>query len=494
MQLDPATGLAEYPAAFVGTLVDVSGQIGVVFSSDTDTIYRFQVEQWVKGDLGDFVDVHSAADGGACGIEVGIGNRAGVFLSVESGQLSSSLCSTIDADVLLAGAEPLVVGAPGPGILLASGNIGGYNYVVLNEEGGIVAGINGPFNEPFEQPWQFSICPGGDVLVEQWSRGLVLRDLTDLSIIRQVDLSDFAETTGFLSMRCVSVDGSEVLVAGEEWTGSVSVSRVFKVSDTIEPWIEVPLGQVWLGDTLAVVQSYESNEISVVEYESGSINAIHATPSSEDGPYTGIAGISISPDASSIALMEVLYEGPEGGVSDLILFDNAGTELGRQQFAGEASSLNWLDANRILINWTDNEGRGQVATVLNATTLETAFEIKGWQGWNPVIIDQRMYASEGGTIVSADLSTGEVSGLGTLPTQFVGPIAVLPADFKPSLDLIGDNPEVNPPATVPPLVSDEFGSGEALDVTNTARIVLVVLAVGAIVAFVLTRRKPEVKD
>ncbi len=492
MQLDPATGLAEYPAAFVGTLVDVSGQIGVVFSSDADTVYRFEVEEWVKGDLGDFVDVHSAADGASCGIEVGIGNRAGVFLSVEGGQLSSGLCSVIDADVLLAGVEPLVVGAPGPGILLASGSIGGYNYVVLNEEGGIVAGINGPFNEPFEQPWQFSVCPGGDAMVEQWSRGLVVRDLTDLSVVQQIDLGNFSNNTSFSAMRCASRDGSVITMAGEEWNGDRPAFSLFRVTDSMDAIAELPPGQVWLSENYAVISDYDSGTVSIYDFVSGETTTIHEIAERSDGDT--ITSVAISPDGLAIALAEVRYDYATGTgtKTNLYVYQANGEMVGQKELAGEIWWIQWLDAERMVVSGSAEEN-GSISAVLNPH-LEVLLDIDGWQGSNSVVYNNKMYAVSGGTIISADLADGSAWPVATLPTQFLGAIVALPADFKLSPDVLSGDPDVNPPATVPPLVSDEFGGGEAVDVTSTARIVVVVLAVGGIIAFVLTRRKTEIED
>jgi hypothetical protein len=70
----------------------------------------------------------------------------------------------------------------------------------------------------------------------------------------------------------------------------------------------------------------------------------------------------------------------------------------------------------------------------------------------------------------------------------------LPADFNPSPDVLSGNSDVNPPATVPPLISDEFGGGEAVDVTNTARIFLGVLVLGGVMALILNRRKAAAED
>ncbi len=495
MQLDPATGLAEYPAAFVGTLVSRSGQIGVVFSSDADTVYRFEVEEWVKGDLGDIVDVHSAADGSSCGIEVGIGNRAGVFLSVENGQLHSSLCSTIDADVLLAGAEPLVVGAPGPGLLLVAGNFGGYTYVVLNRSGGIVAGLPNPIKELSEQPWQFAICPGGKTLVEQWSRWLIVRDLSDLTVTRLIDVYDFSDTIVLTAVRCTSEDGSSILLAGEEWTGNSALNRLMSVSDyEFEPALDLPPGQVFLGEKFAVVSDFELGRVNVVDYKSGEINALQSIerPTSDDA-HVYISTLAISPDSSVIAVSEVRYDGSRS-TSMLVLHTSDGLNSASVDLEGEVYGLQWLDGNRLFVSQSTDDGSENSSTVYAVPTFEVETELDGWQGYNQIFSAEVVFAIDGGSIVSGDLETGDVQQITTLPTQVVGPIAVLPADFKPSPELIGTSPETNTPITVPPLISDQFGGTEPVDVTTTARIVLAVLLFGGIVGFVLTRKKTRNAD
>lgn len=85
-------------AAFVGTLVgkrDVGGG---------EAIYTFEVEEWVKGDLGAVIEVRSASQGSACGFETH-GERVGAFLRMERGHLTGGLCSQVAADSLLAAAH-----------------------------------------------------------------------------------------------------------------------------------------------------------------------------------------------------------------------------------------------------------------------------------------------------------------------------------------------------------------------------------------------------
>jgi len=197
-ELDPTTALGEYPAAFVGTLVDVDGQLGAVFNSGADTVYRFEVETWVKGDLGPVVEIHSAADGGACGIEVGIGNRAGIMVRVQDGEYHSSLCETIDADVLLAASEPLATGADGPARFLLSAGVGGYDFLTVNEEGGIVAGHSSSNTGEYGRTMH-SFCPESNLLVELWGDRLIVRSLMDLGVVNQIDLTTLGDDTWFSS-------------------------------------------------------------------------------------------------------------------------------------------------------------------------------------------------------------------------------------------------------------------------------------------------------
>jgi hypothetical protein len=101
MPVDMETWVSEAPAAMVGTLVGVEAQAGPMGQQG---IFRFQVEQWVKGDgLGETVDVHSVlGDGGNCGLFDNVGERVGLLLYIEEGHLTSNSCSmAADPDLML---------------------------------------------------------------------------------------------------------------------------------------------------------------------------------------------------------------------------------------------------------------------------------------------------------------------------------------------------------------------------------------------------------
>ena len=106
---DPRDRLAAAEGAFIGELVGrrETGLLGSIISSGRDVVYTFEVAEVFKGDLGQRVDVHSAAGGGSCGFEVAPGEAVGVLLYRHQGTWQSGLCGQIEPDKLRAAAAPL---------------------------------------------------------------------------------------------------------------------------------------------------------------------------------------------------------------------------------------------------------------------------------------------------------------------------------------------------------------------------------------------------
>jgi hypothetical protein len=300
-------------------------------------------------------------------------------------------------------------------------------------------------------------------------------------------------TMSFSAMRCVSEDGSQILLAGEEWNGNNPTFSLFRVTDTVDVGAELPPGQVWLSDNFAVISDYDSGGVSVYDFDSAETTTLHEIAEKSEGDY--ISSAAISPDGATIVLAESRYDTATGTgmATTLFTYRPGGDMTERAEFTGEVWWIDWLDSGRMAVNGSAGESGSTSAIVFNPQ-LEVLFEIEGFQGSELAVINEKMYAVSGGTIVSADLADGSAWPLATLPTQFLGSIVALPADFNPSPDVLSGNSDVNPPATVPPLISDEFGGGEAVDVTNTARIFLGVLVLGGVMALILNRRKAAAED
>ena len=114
----PALGaaVARADGAFVGTLTEIGDPegSGPVISSGRTVLNRFAVEAVAKGDIGPTVVVESAASGASCGLELAVGQRAGIIASRRDGRWSSSLCSKVDADALASLAVLPRTGSGGP--------------------------------------------------------------------------------------------------------------------------------------------------------------------------------------------------------------------------------------------------------------------------------------------------------------------------------------------------------------------------------------------
>ena len=102
-------------AAFVGTLREVRGPTVSMSSSDPSR-FVFDVEAVYKGAVHEVQSIVSASDGGSCGLEVNVGERALVFAhgsgqsSLLDGEYAAGLCE--GTRMLGVAAVPPVLGAP----------------------------------------------------------------------------------------------------------------------------------------------------------------------------------------------------------------------------------------------------------------------------------------------------------------------------------------------------------------------------------------------
>ena len=108
--------LSESDGAFVGVFTgrdDPLAQADLISSARRVTNH-FRVERSVKGDIGDRVDVMAAAGGASCGLELEVGQRTGLLLRRGAGGWTSSLCSQVEPQALLAFA-PATAASTGAG-------------------------------------------------------------------------------------------------------------------------------------------------------------------------------------------------------------------------------------------------------------------------------------------------------------------------------------------------------------------------------------------
>ena len=92
---------------FAGSLTErPGGGAGFIGDFGTDQVaFTFEVDAVYKGDLRDStVEVWSASNGAACGLEMAVGEPVAIAASLSGGKLTGSLCSTFGVDQLEAAA------------------------------------------------------------------------------------------------------------------------------------------------------------------------------------------------------------------------------------------------------------------------------------------------------------------------------------------------------------------------------------------------------
>ncbi len=95
LPVDLARDLPKADAAFVGTVLAASPR------ETADTLFRFRVEQVYAGELENRIEVVSARDSAACGLELAVGDRAGLLLERDGDVWRSGLCSQVDPAAFL---------------------------------------------------------------------------------------------------------------------------------------------------------------------------------------------------------------------------------------------------------------------------------------------------------------------------------------------------------------------------------------------------------
>lgn len=109
--LEPVQILEFSPVAFVGT---ITGAVTVIQKDIGEAhAISFEVDTVLAGEVPAEVDVVTAGNSAACGIDAAVGTRLAVFAAEENGQLTSNLCSTTDADTAINALGPGTEPSPG---------------------------------------------------------------------------------------------------------------------------------------------------------------------------------------------------------------------------------------------------------------------------------------------------------------------------------------------------------------------------------------------
>lgn len=423
---DPRDRLQEADAAIIGTFVgqrpaDPDDQYG-------DTIYTFAVDEEVKGDFGETLDVRSASDGAACGLSVSEGRQEGLFLydGKGDGTYSSGLCSQIDPDELREAATPLPAPTGEPPVrFLAGGSFGDARTLSADRRGHTIAYGLGDEDFPEAETLFVSVCPEGRRVAEiataypgAWR--LAVRRVGDLSLVREFELP-FGKRPlrrqDVVAVACRNRLGSSVVVA----TSNDGYRRVTGYLARVEGerpslFHESDFRRATFTRRHAyLIEGTKGRRLVRVDLATGSETLVARLPAR-------VSALAASPDGRKLA--GIAFGGyaqdspPSRAVLVRVRSGRVVTRsLGRSEAIGE---MEWKGPRRVAFL-----SEGRAASRLFDASLRVVSRMPGWVAWDSTISGEFLYGfSPGYDCLCAEvhrrhLPDGRIRKLTELPSPQV---------------------------------------------------------------------------
>lgn len=444
---DLGQGIERSEAAFVGKLVDKRGAGG------GESIYVFEVEEWVKGDLGEVIEVRSASHGAACGFELSGEARIGAFVRLESGELRGGLCSQVDADALLAAAHGPRMSATGVGRLLLANASASDGLTVLDETGATVGELTGiGSSEESAGTAMLETCPGGEVAVQLTNTAINVWDLTDLELLTTHSASHPEGGRWVRAVSCRTPDASSIWAVADSEQGA----GLYEIVPDWERLIDGLPGDHWqVGTSFVIAQNEAEDDPILIDVATGKEILLHETPPD------ALQAVNVAPHPTDdlVAMLETRFS--EGGPVDstLLILDSSGAQVMSFEIPWESYRPVWLDDDRVIVQAYDfDDWERSFGYVFDTSTQEMEV-LEGWNANHPVATGTTLYGISGGDILTADLETGEHDRLATMPAQSVGPLVIL-EDDPTQTSVTTTQPDPAADGSTPPLVAPDLGAGE----------------------------------
>jgi hypothetical protein len=152
---DARAALTQADGAFVGRLIARR-------EANQRAVLTFSVERTLKGSIGSTVEVVTASNSAACGIELSSGTRVGLVLDRRGGAWNGHLCWQFDPEELLTAASPLPApNGRGPVALVVGGEFGDVRLLALDARGRTLA-----YGRGGGRAGLVSVCPGRQRIAE----------------------------------------------------------------------------------------------------------------------------------------------------------------------------------------------------------------------------------------------------------------------------------------------------------------------------------------
>ena len=496
LPLDPRAALADADAAFVGRLVeapDMSGQVPV----GNEDLWVFEVEEWVKGDLGARVEV-LAPVATSVDFEFGVGERVGVLIEMRGDVPTSSGCSTTSPEILLAVAQPLP--APdGEGLIavLIGGGFGDVRLIALDGDGRTLG-----YGAGEGTVRQISVCPGSRYVVEVAGDFfgppvVAIRDLSTMQVAREVPAVELAPSLNEVftaKVKCRDEAGSDVLalITGGEPQRAVIVNLDASLGMRLEGvWSD---WQANLGMTHAVLLPYidaSPTEVVAVELDTGEETVLFQRGAGTDEEMLGdIQSVALSPDETRVAILDRIYRDDEV-VQKLVVVGIDGDNRVTIEIAAidnPGSQALWVNDETLVVATKAYEDMTLPVWLYDSTSLEQVGEWDGWTATPVEVSDGVLYGLEGmelggAILVSAAVATGPQQEIRAIPSE--GIISVAAVDDPVEVESSADPPETTTSESTPRVT---LGAADLSPSNDNTTIFVIVGGIGLVALAVIILR------
>jgi hypothetical protein len=436
---DATETLAESEGAFIGRLLlrqespPSPGEVAPDGIRENAFLYRFRVDETVKGSFPSEVDIRSGEGGGDCGINPTVGEPVGLLVDRWQGMLTSYLCSQITPDQLRRAAAPVPPpnGQPPPRLLVGT-TYGGGRVLSLDGSGRVVA-----FGTGQGQATVLAVCPGAERVAEvfvppesatTWDAAVAVRSVGGLVIERDVPLPGSGPAGGVYraveALTCRDSAALDLLAFVREESPDYQ-SRIIQVrgTDTITLWKGTATHGSFhpQGHLAYVTGGRQGTDLVAVDLRA---DPVTERPIATIPEYPG--GLAIDQEGRVAAPAGgPLARGPNPGPLVIVTIDPSTGQVRKVSLPGESPSgtVVWASEGRLV--FVPNEGWDPVRVYDEELT-----EVAVWSGWassRALVAGDQLVGLDQGVVLRAPVQGGPVARFAELGDGLPGAIAVVPA-------------------------------------------------------------------
>jgi hypothetical protein len=334
-RLDVRETLSRADAAFIGILTGRRpAPPSPPFSSE---VFTFRVDDVVKGTLRGSVEVWSP--GTSCGLEIGVGERIGIFLSRDGNRWTSLRCWQVSPAALREGERRPTPDGRGPVRFLVGGSFGDARLLALDARGRTLGyGSGGGATK------LLSVCPRGGravEIVDAVPERVAVRDVRTLSVIREVPLPAGNVAA---DVHCRDAAARDVYVFARQ-PGAPSVIFHLRAGSVRESYLGSAQSTVFRGNSVYLNEGVEGREIVRLDLTSGARRLLATAP-------LGMKSLALSPRGTRLAGVHP-EEGSQRAANRLVVLrldrPGSGRSVAVTSFPWLQAELIWLDETRVAV-------------------------------------------------------------------------------------------------------------------------------------------------